>query len=275
MKIKNLVVVLALIPITTFAADFEKIYQSIYLGQAYPSGSVYVVPFVGNERTDFTYPGSLGFFRVVYSEGDENIIERGRYIRRLTGDNKTAPYIHDYIPGLEGLSATYDCGDEKKYRLIKKYRYLHNSDFFSLTSGGCYDFKTIGNYRFRARDEFSYSILAFTNNINFENIRLYPVYPKETRRPVSDKDKKELDQELMKYAEWEKQGECTTINRTIADANIYMQADMKNTSYKIRLSSFPDPGCFGHFVINYIIDILDKDNKVLESRSILAVQGVL
>lgn len=255
------------------AGDFENIYKAIYLGQAYPSGNVYLRPFVQFTEVEHTYPNKLAYFRVQKFEGLNESVKQIELDKVYRNNPQTGRGTDIYVPGIEGLDGRMDfCGRASQYRKNPNYKYIHYPDYFDAWADHCYEFNTFARYRGTPNPEYAYTVLGFEQNIQLSNIRLFAA---KTKRPLTQQEQQAVDKEVEANREMEVKGECYTDNQTLSDAQILMSARINETPLSLRLSWFDDPGCMGHMATYYIVDIVDASGHLIVSRSIYVYRGLI
>jgi len=265
--------VVLLASLNVYGGDFDDIYASLFLGQAYPSGHVYVHPFSNQTTLAQRYPETLTYVRVVQQEGLELVHRGATHLHVLKHDPKNSVFFDSYIPGIEGMSEVMSfCGKNVNYVKNPEYHLIAGEDLYAVWGDDCYEFTTLGLYLSENKDQYSYMVLAHDARIELSGVSLLSP---ATQRPMTKLEQQEAGIEREKVQVLENDGECTTENKTLADARVFMQASIVGVPLFIRLSWFDDPGCMGHFATNYVVDILNDENVLLDSRHFYVVRGVL
>lgn len=273
MRIYGLILTLMLmISMPGQGGDFENIYAALYLGEAYPSGNAYLHPFQQNSAVDYNYPSAVSIItaQAVVSDGirvhEASLKEVYRY------NPETGEGMQVLIPGKEGMDGRMSfCGQNVEYTQNPDYQYAALPDFFDVWADTCYQFNHIARYQYDAKGNKAYLILAHDQTLQLNNIKL----SSSVQRPLTPAEQQEVDAEIKTIKELEKDGECYTENRTLADAEVLLQAQINQTPLMLRLSFYEDPGCMGHMANYYIIDLLDQRGEVVMSRSIYVMVGVI
>ncbi len=175
----------------------------------------------------------------------------------------------DWIPGREGFNEeqSKECG--LPYKEIKSRRYADDLDFFYVLSGSCpvlTDGPPIVLYSFqKAPKNAAYKVLAADSKLGLGNIKYAAP---GTKRPLSAKEKN-LGAPATKSME-----DCTTNPRTLADAQVLLLAKLKNIGHTVRISTYVDPGCYGHMAVHYILDVGTGENFT-QKYSITLTVGTL
>jgi hypothetical protein len=252
----------------------------VFLGEAYPSGHVYLAPFTAagkdtptqeNKLAISTWPATVTLYGVdpVETKNDDvgtvtRQAKRDRYFvperpsaRTKKDDN---PSFH-YIPGLEGLDETHTETCKLPYKKNKAYRYVeNNADFFGTIGDFCFTDEVIAVYHTeRPTKHVAYRVLAVPSDWTLTDVQLFHAGDdkyKAPPRPLSAAERKAIQK---RKAQIPKDYECTTEPGGIDQAQIMARAKIKGHKESIRISYYSDPGCAGHLSDIYVLDIVNGD----------------
>lgn len=251
----------------------------IFLGEAYPSGSVYLQPFSSSasnvkfdSRPDIkTFPETIHFHCVEKKSCQHKDV--GKRFRKATRQEYFDPHLtsrgksteaFDYIPGREQMDTTHnkECG--LKYKKDKRYKYADGEDFFETVADLCFSDDAV--LRYKAADpskDTAYRVIAATDDTMLTNISFGKG---DADKRLATKDEITKEKEVL-AASGRSDEECTTQPGSIQNAKVILTATVAKTSDTVRISSFTDPGCDGHLLHIYLLDVL-KDGKLLKTYTI-------
>jgi hypothetical protein len=237
------IVLAALIMGAAGAADArqtaEEIARSVVIGQAYPSGNVYVAGFIEDEprpwprrlvgvplNSDRTARITADFFRIVAQDSEE----------------------HYYFPQRE--ADTFE------------------DDVFATIDRAAITDRNLARYRASAPSDKSVSFFGWDDRLELVDVshrtggQARPVTAAERKKVAADRSRVPKDIE------------CTTVPQFLDDAKIILTANVANTKLSVRLSKYSTPGCAGHLADIYVLDVLEpgRDPRRFE---FLHYQGVL
>jgi hypothetical protein len=210
------------LPISGQAAPTpEEIARKVVVGQAYPSGNVYVAGFTEDEPRpwprrivgvplDAQRTGRItaDFFRIVAQDSEE----------------------HYYFPQRE--ADTFE------------------DDVFATIDRAAVSDRNLARYRASAPTDQSLGFFGWDDRLELIDISR----PSSGQaRPVTAAERKQVAANRNTIP---KDFECTTVPRFLDDARIILTASVANTKVSIRLSKYSTPGCAGHLADIYILDVM-------------------
>lgn len=227
----------------------DQLKDRLFIGQVYPSGNVYVKSFSGSH----VWPKELSLVPLVNDR-----------------PSSKAPLLTErmqpaYIPAIEGMDDQHDpCGPLPAKILDLSFEYL-SDEFFNGMIDYCETNEDVAIYH-TAPSQFSYTVLAFSSDVVFENVRVV-----EGPRPMTDTEKQRAAEEKRQTEKIA--ADCTTVPAYIDSAALFIETGLPN-GITLRLSSYKNPGCAGHLSTIYLIDIL-RANTVYTTFQLVQNQGVL
>jgi len=259
---------MALMTLTVLAS----VASQLFLGEAYPSGNAYLKPFAveasARQPPLKSMPETLILHCLKKKACDDAAVEAKPRLARRNAyfvakdkaytDAKTSEVIQytDTFRAQERVDAMYleDC--RLPYKAIKSHRYADDHDFFDTYANSCAaEEGVIVHYKLAtAPKNAAYQVLAIAPKLGLTDVR----YPnKDEKRPLSTQEEKEVTYAKTKAQD---QKDCTTQPQYLDDAEIVLWAKLKSSGQSIRLSTYNDPGCGGHAVQYYILDVGKGDN---------------
>ena len=217
----------------------EDIALAMVIGQAYPSGNVYVGGFVDAEPRP--WPG-----RIVGVPLDSNRTERLRadFYRIVAQDSEE----HYWFPQRE--ADTFE------------------DDVFATLDRAAVSDRNLARYRASAHVDRPLSFFGWSGRLE-----LLDVSHRNSGqpRPVTPAEREQVAADRKASA---KASECTTVPQFLDDAKIVLTATLAKTKISIRLSKYSTPGCAGHLADFYILDVIEpgRDPRRFEFRH---YQGLL
>ena len=241
----------------------EQIATSVFLGQAYPSGNVYLrpVPLPGPTQGEddyqktFPWPASISFQSLNSTHSFATRLRRASFSATLhdgqvdLGSNNFQ-LESAYIPALESMDETHEGCTRRFYRPKNpSFQYLSDDLFYSGLFN-CNANEGIGVFRSEDLDNYSFSVVAFSDRVRLTDVK----YGDGQRRPLTDQEAvavaKEKDQSRAD------QTECSTTPAYLDSAILLVSGRVADSEYSIRISSYDTPGCNGHLATNYVLDIV-------------------
>lgn len=217
----------------------EEIARSVVIGQAYPSGNVYVAGFIEDEPRP--WPGRIvgvpfdaertgritaDFFRIVAQDSEEQY----------------------YFPQRE--SDTFE------------------DDIFATIDRAAISDRNLARYRAPAPSDRSVSFFAWDDRLALVDVSHRS---RGQARPLTAAERKKVAADRSTVP---KDSECTTVPHFLDDAKIILTANVASTKLSIRLSKYSNPGCAGHLADIYVLDVMEpgRDPRRFE---FLHYQGLL
>ncbi|MDH5179911.1 MAG: hypothetical protein OEZ39_18815 [Gammaproteobacteria bacterium] len=248
--------------------DTGQLVQHIFIGQAYPSGNVYLRRFSNEPMQPQDWPDTLTLLPIAKHNSLPRTFtaRRVKVLQEKIVDNIVKSI---YIPGHEGMDANHNyCGQGKPPGRNPAYQQL-SGDFYTSIIDHCESNRGIAVYRITP-STYSFMVLGTDNQISLTDPALpqgekRPMTPAETRKLAADKEA--VRKETEKY-------ECNTIPGWPDSAELIFRARITRPALSLRLSNYLDPGCGGHLSSIYVLDLL-QNHKLLDSTVIDQYQGGL
>lgn len=237
----------------------DDIVSRIFLGEAYPSGHVYVQRAMTSGK-NIAWPQELNIQGM-----RDSIVPVGAAKAVLL-----RKVLNEYPPGAEGLDEDADFNHNKmcgwKYPLSTEHRKAE-SDYFDTISDYCERDPELGLYKATFPINEARNIVATSGAIVLGK----PDYSmKGNPRPITKAEAIKVEKEKTKASATE--DECETRQSFIDSAKQLSTFPVLNTHYTLRVSTYSDPGCAGHLMVIYIIDVIEKGN-LKKSFSVLRYLG--
>jgi hypothetical protein len=255
----------------------------LFLGEAYPSGTVYLQPFAltAPESSTDALPGTLIAptyetrppkaswpasvqVRCLRAQAckDKGVGQAARtatrldyFVPRLEAKPRkgSTEVVYDYIPAREGLDSQHDEACKIRHRDLGKLRYAKDEpgDFFGTISDYCYFEDAVMRYAAKPAPHAAYQVLATAADLALEAVEHGDG---KTRRPLTSAEKPKVAAARKAAA---KDTDCTTEPAFLDEAIVLLTAHIKGSGATIRLSSYSDPGCAGHLGEYYLLDITE------------------
>lgn len=238
----------------------------VFLGEAYPSGAVYLQAFdeEGGEIAPIaSWPKSVTLY-CQRSAGcaDATVGSAPRVAEREAT-------VSVYPPSAEHMDNRLDESCLWKTQLDAKLKYADGEDFFEQMSDQCdlglgfAKYKTKNPPKGRA-----YGVVAIADDLKIEAATPEP--KDGVLRPASAAEKKQIAKEKKEL----KGQDCTTEPTFLDQARVRWTAKEPGTTRTWRLSSYTSPGCGGHLGTVYLLDVL-KDGKVVSTHTLIRPKGLL
>jgi hypothetical protein len=262
-----------------FNRNPDEIAARLFLGQAYPSGNVYLKPFPLNTESQseddylrsYSWPDSISFHafssanayakrirKAIFSSVmRDSVREVGQNLKQLQSA---------YIPSLESMDDSHEGCTPAFYRPRNRdYRYL-GEDFFSQCLFNCSPNEGIGIYRYTDYSNLSFSVFAYTSDLNLSDIILLnPI-----RRPMTPEESAEVERQKAKDKMSE--SEWTTIPTYLDSATCCLSANVSGSNLSIRISQFETAGRLGHLAKVFILDVI-KSGALLKKYELVQYRG--
>jgi hypothetical protein len=218
----------------------EEIARSVVIGQAYPSGNVYVAGFIEDEPRpwpkriagvplDAARTGRItaDFFRIVAQDSEEQY----------------------YFPQRE--ADTFE------------------ADVFATIDRAAITDRNLARYRAPGSSDESVSFLGWDDRLMMNEVSFRD---HGESRPATTREREAIAADRRKSIP--KDFECTTVPQFLDDAKIILTANVANTKVSIRLSKYSTPGCAGHLADIYVLDVIEPGREPRRFE-FLHYQGVL
>jgi hypothetical protein len=233
----------------------DEILAKLYLGEIYPSGHIYVQS-VQSPSDNTAWPQELNV------QGMRGSIVAGG----LAKAKFFKPVSNEYPPGAEGMEKedynhNKSCG--WKYSIQPKFQYSE-PDYFETVFDYCERDSKLGLYKTTLAISEAHNIVAGSGTLILDK----PDYSQLGKpRPMTRVEKKIVQEERAKATA--SSDACDTNQSFLDSAEQLSTFPVLNTHYSIRISHYSNPGCGGHLVEIYIVDLLEDNrlkNSVLVSR---------
>lgn len=217
----------------------EEIARSVVIGQAYPSGNVYVAGFIEDEPRPWP--------------------------RRIVGvsldSERTGRITADFFRIVAQDS-------EEQYYFPQREADTFEDDVFATIDRMAIVDRNLARYRSSAPSDKSVSFFGWDDRLDLVDVSHRS---RGQARPVSEAERKQVAADRSTLP---KETECTTVPQFLNDAKIILTAIVANTRLSIRLSKYSTPGCAGHLADIYVLDVIEpgRDPRRFEFRH---YQGLL
>jgi len=229
----------------------------LFIGQAYPSGNVYLRAF---ESPGGQQPENRPRTLILIPMTGQGSAFSGRTLEATLsfGSMQSA-----YIPASEGMNDQHDaCGAGETREREPHFQYL-SEDFFEALSDYCEPGEGVAIYRSQS-SLYSFKVLGFAPGVRVTNIRSV-----SGLRPMTSQDRQDVSRQRGQVTA----NDCTTTPAFIDSAIRHMEASLQD-GRTLRVSSYQTPGCAGHLATIYVLDIL-RGGEVLQTFLLSQSQGVL
>lgn len=249
-------------------SNFQTLDRHIFIGQAYPSGKVYVRRFMENPGAVSIWPKTISLLPLTKGVS-LSPSGQARFVQTMKDKIENHVLKSAYIPGIEGMDEDHDaCGMGK----IKKANPAHkklSADFFDTILDHCETNNSVAIYQITPSN-YSYMVLGTDSNLTLTA----PEIIKGSIRPLTVAEKQLVKREKSETKKSTTDYECTTVPAYLDSAKQIFAAKVKGNDTSLRLSTYLNPGCAGHLGSIYVLDIT-RNNKLLKSFGIYQYQGAL
>jgi hypothetical protein len=245
---------------------FDRIVSNIFLGQAYPSGKIYLesVPLpnsnqsVDDYRAKFHWADSISFHALSSADPGSAQARQAKFSNVLHDDrvdlgSNTFQLKSIDIPEVESMKDGFDSATDKiKESKNPEFQYLGGEYFCSSNPN-----EGIGVYKTVGLKKVSFSVIAFSKELALSDIthpnRRRPMTPAEAASVKKDKEEEKTHQD-----------DCPTVPAYIDEAVVLLSAKIINSPWSIRISNYDNAGCGGHLASIYLIEFM-KDGDVVKT----------
>jgi hypothetical protein len=254
----------------------------IFLGEAYPSGNVYLQAFVGTILVDWAsgalelkaselkelsrWPVSVTL-QPIHGQAAKDaavkaahgLAERRERVKNVLSTkpvkNGISIETDEYLPAKEGMDTNHEsCG--LPYKINPKLKYADESDFFETVLDYCSMDDNVVHYRISgAASAKAYAVLALAKGLELDSVD----YPKNRKRPLSAAEAAGLKR--IKAAA-KPDEDATTVPQYFDSAEVLLEGAIKGQPFRLRISTYQDAGAGGHLSHVYIADVVEKDHVV-------------
>lgn len=262
-----------------FNRNPDEIAARLFLGQAYPSGNVYLKPFPlkteSQSEDDYlrshSWPDSVSFHALSSAHAYAKQIRKAIFssvmrdsVREIGQNLKQLQAA--YIPSLESMDDSHEGCTPAFYRPRNRdYRYL-GEDLFSQCLFNCNPNEGIGIYRYTEYGNLSFSVFAYTSDLNLSDIILLNAI----RRPMTPEESAEVERQKAKDKISE--SEWTTVPTYLDSATCCLSANVTGSNLSIRISQFETAGRLGHLAKVFILDVM-KSGALLKKYELVQYRG--
>ncbi len=264
-----------------FCQNPDGIAVKIFLGQAYPSGKVYLRPFPipGKSLSEndylksFVWPKFIKYRSLSGSNAYAAILRECGFIEAMhDGEIEIEPGVSQvqsaYIPGLECMDDFHEGCTKKFYRPKNpRYKYL-GRDFFEQILDNCNSNEGTAIYKSNDTGVCSFMVIAYDPGLQVSNIEL----SEGKVRPLTLDESKQLEKEKAEGRR--NKSDCTTEPVYIDSAYQLLNAKLGGTDFSIRISQYVNPGCMGHLAKIFILDII-KSGVLLKKYELVQYEGAI
>lgn len=239
----------------------NEIAENIFIGEIYPSGHLYVQS-VLEPKKSISWPHDLNIFRMNVGVGGAAVI-KAEWLKKV---------FDEYPPAAEGMDGEDDfshgkiCGWHYPARVSGKQS---TDDFFATIADNCVKDAELGLYQAKSPVNEAYKVVAGSGAVIFGGAD-YSV--QGLPRPLTKAEASDIEKEKAKLGKYE--SDCTTNPSFIDSAKQLSIVRVLNTLCTLRISEYSNPGCAGHLMEIYVIDVLEK-NSLKRSISVARYLGLI
>ncbi len=248
---------------TVFAASKA---PAILLGEAYPSGNVYLQELDSDDgvRPTDRWPSSVKLFCIRAAACNDGAVGSKPRTAKKMGEPKSP--LHPASE--EGMDATSDEACGRKTKLNAAFTYAGGEDFFKGMSDYCEFGPGVVKYETKepAKNR-AYAVIAFGEGIAIEKAE---VQAGNQKRPASRDELSAVEKQKKEHAK----ENCTTQPSYVTDAEILWIGHERAGRRSWRLSRYSNPGCGGHMADVYVLDRM-KGEKVEGTHFLVRANGLL
>ncbi len=249
--------------------EVDTLGEYLFVGQAYPSGNVYLRPFSGNSKIKSFWPDGVSLIALGRVGPDLSSIRHGMLDRVLASRTENDVVKSIYIPGVEGMDESHEpCGlgeinhEDPAHELI-------SGDFFRTFSDHCESNDGVAVYR-TTGSNYSVMVIGVAGSVSLVS---HKVIVDKLLRPLTPSEKDEIDRQKAESAKTG-QRECSS-NPSYLDAAFQIfEASIRQGNLTLRVSTYDNPGCAGHLATIYVLDVL-RSGEVLKKFEFSQYQGPL
>ena len=217
----------------------DEIARSVVVGQAYPSGNVYVAGFIEDEPRPWPT-------RIVGLPMDVN---------------RTGRITADFFRIVAQDS-------EEQYYFPQREADSFEEDVFATIDRAAITDRNLARYRAEKAPDRSVGFFGWDDQLDLVDISRRSA---GQARPVTVDERQQVAADRGSIP---KNIECTTVPQFLDDAKVILTARVATSRLSIRLSKYSTPGCAGHLADIYVLDVMEpgRDPRRYEFRH---YQGVL
>jgi hypothetical protein len=247
--------------------ELEAFGQRIFIGQAYPSGNVYLKTF---SNSISSWPETLSLYSLGNVSAGRSSIRRGTFDRMLVNRTEGETARSVYIPAAEGMDPDHRfCGMGETIRPNPLNESV-SKDFFQTVFDHCASNAGVVVYR-TERSSYSVMVIGVAGVTSVTNPQ---VILEKSLRPLMATEKQEVDRQKAESAKTAGRLECSTIPAFLDAAVKIFEASMPEENLTFRVSAYEDPGCGGHLRAVYILDLV-RAGQLLKKFELNQYQGAI
>jgi hypothetical protein len=243
--------------------DVEFLRDHFFIGQAYPSGNVYLRSFAGEGKTS-SWPAQLSL--IPLARPRDRPAQTARFDHALENRIEGNVVKSLYIPAGEGMDQGHDFCGLGEIKRADSSQELLSEDFFYAITDHCEPNDGIAVYR-TTPSKYSVMVIAMASPVSLSRHEVVD----GRIRPMTQAEKEEVEKE--RRAQKAETG-CTTVPGYLDKAVVRLEGELMNSNMKVRLSTYVNPGCAGHLTSIYILDIL-AGTDVVRRLELRQYQGPL
>src|SRR5215470_3034042 len=249
--------------------DVQGLDKKVFIGQAYPSGNIYLDCFRGKADCHSLWPKEL----LIMPLGDTNSVlgktkMKASFIKVMKDDLKNNVIRSTYIPGAEGMDGDHESCGLGEIKRVEQYKYIPEraGDYFDAIVDHCESNEGVGIYH-TASSKYSFLVLGIDPGIAVADVKLL-----SGKRPLAPADRQEIARQ--KREDKKAATECTTNPAYIDSAAQIAEIALPEGDSRLKISAYENPGCYGHLSSIYILDVL-RGNMVLRKFEVYRYKGPL
>jgi hypothetical protein len=246
--------------------DVEGLDKKVFIGQAYPSGNVYLECFRDKSDCPPLWPKEL----LIMPLGDTNSVlkktqMKASFVKVMKDELKNDVRSSIYIPGAEGMDDGHNSCGLGEIKRADEYKYI-SGDYFNAMFDHCEDNEGVGLYH-TASSNYSFLVLGIDPAIAVMDLKLL-----SGKRPLASADRQEIAKQKREHKK--AAAECNTKPAYIDSATQIAEISLAEGDLRLKVSTYANPGCGGHLSSIYILDVLRR-NMVLRKFEVGRFQGPL
>lgn len=269
----------------TTAALLAGIAGKVFVGEAYPSGTVYVQPFApyeagivpfDNQPPKDAWPKAVSVYCLLETEcKDSEVGAAPRVGTRTEGhsaelerrqDKQGDTIIYDHIPSREGMTDTNNAACKLSYKRNPKFKYMR-PDFFETMGDHCVPDSAVMRYTL-ANTAKAVALQVLAVDLELDAVER----PRDRLRPLTAKE--QLEVVRQKSLAKRDADACVSEPQYLDAAKVLVTARVKGAKQSIRVSSYTNPGCGGHLSNEWVLDVIE-DGVVTQTARTYHTVGVL
>jgi hypothetical protein len=249
--------------------DIRDLDRKVFIGQAYPSGNVYLECFHRKDGYQPLWPKEL----LILPLGDTKSVlgktqMKASFVKVMKDGLKDNVIQSIYIPGAEGMDNDHESCGLGEVKKVEQYKYI-SGDYFSAMSDHCEPNEGVGVYHTDS-SKHSFLVLGIDPGIAVSDLKLL-----SGNRPLTPADRQEIVKQKGEDKKAAAQyGECTGNPAYIDSATQIAAIGLAQGDLRLRVSTYDNPGCGGHLDSIYILDVL-RGNMALSKFEAHRYQGAL